>query len=55
MLSVPAGQPQGLYALLVAAVVLAGLFAVAAAWWLARSTTRPLAELAGRGRPGGRR
>ena len=45
VLSVSGGQPQGLYALLVAAVVLAGLFAVAAAWWLARSTTRPLAEL----------
>ncbi|GIF64855.1 hypothetical protein Ais01nite_28900 [Asanoa ishikariensis] len=46
VLSVPTGQPQGLYALLIAAVVLAGLFAVAAAWWLARSTTHPLAELA---------
>ena len=45
VLSVPAGQPQGLYGLLVAAVVLAGLSAVGAAWWLARSTTRPLAEL----------
>jgi diguanylate cyclase (GGDEF)-like protein len=47
VLSVPAGEPQGLYGLLVAAVVLAGLFAVGAAWWLARTTTRPLAELAG--------
>ncbi|MEV0713085.1 diguanylate cyclase [Asanoa sp. NPDC050611] len=47
VLSVPTGQLQGLYALLVCAVVLAALFAVCAAWWLARSTTRPLAELAG--------
>jgi two-component system cell cycle response regulator len=45
LVSVPTGQPQGLYAALVAAVLLAGLFAVLAAWWLARSTTRPLAEL----------
>ncbi|GAA1899886.1 GGDEF domain-containing protein [Asanoa iriomotensis] len=46
VLSVPTGQAQGLYGLLVCTVVLAGLFAVSAAWWLARSTTRPLAELA---------
>jgi diguanylate cyclase (GGDEF)-like protein len=39
----PAG---GLYALLMLVVGGAGLVAVAAAWWLARSTTRPLAELA---------
>ncbi|HEY6597568.1 MAG TPA: diguanylate cyclase [Asanoa sp.] len=45
LISVPTGEPQGLYAALVAAVLLAGLFAVLAAWWLARSTTRPLAEL----------
>lgn len=38
---------QGLYAVLVGVVVLAGLLAVGAAWWLANSTTRPLAELAG--------
>jgi two-component system, cell cycle response regulator len=45
-LSVPRRAPQGLYAVLVAAVVLTGLFVVAMAWWLARTTTRPLAELA---------
>lgn len=44
-LSVPRSEPDGIYAVLVAAVVLAGLLAVLAAWWLARSTTRPLAEL----------
>ncbi|GIF70614.1 GGDEF domain-containing protein [Asanoa siamensis] len=47
VLSVPTGHLQGLYALLVCAVVLAALCAVGAAWSLARSTTRPLAELAG--------
>ncbi|MEJ3743193.1 diguanylate cyclase [Actinomycetes bacterium KLBMP 9797] len=46
VLSVPRDEPQGRYAVLVGAVILAGLFAVLAAWWLARSTTRPLAELA---------
>lgn len=40
------GEEQGLFAVLLAVVVLSGLLAVAAAWWLARSTTRPLAELA---------
>jgi diguanylate cyclase (GGDEF)-like protein len=35
----------GLYAVLVGVVVLAGLLAVAAAWWLARTTTGPLTEL----------
>jgi two-component system cell cycle response regulator len=45
VLSVPRSEPQGIYALLIAAVVLAGLLAVLAAWWLARTTTRPLAEL----------
>ncbi|MFC0528217.1 GGDEF domain-containing protein [Phytohabitans kaempferiae] len=44
-LSVPRSEPDGIYAVLVGAVVLAGLLAVLAAWWLARSTTRPLAEL----------
>ncbi|HEX6499614.1 MAG TPA: diguanylate cyclase [Micromonosporaceae bacterium] len=39
-------DPDGLYALLLIAVVAAALGAVAAAWWLARSTTRPLSELA---------
>ncbi|MEV0733545.1 diguanylate cyclase [Polymorphospora sp. NPDC050346] len=45
-LSVPRGQPQGLYVVLIGAVLAAGFAAVVAAWWLARSTTRPLAELA---------
>ncbi|ROO51293.1 diguanylate cyclase (GGDEF)-like protein [Micromonospora sp. Llam0] len=45
-LSTPRDQLSGLYAVLVATVVLAGLLAVVAAWWLARSTTQPLAELA---------
>jgi len=45
-LSVPSANPSGLYAVLVAVVVLAAVLAVGAAWWLARSTTRPLAELA---------
>ncbi|EEP73176.1 LOW QUALITY PROTEIN: diguanylate cyclase with GAF sensor, partial [Micromonospora sp. ATCC 39149] len=47
VLSVPSEQPPNLYASLVGAVVLAGLLAVAAAWRLARVTTRPLVELAG--------
>ncbi|MEV4759026.1 diguanylate cyclase [Micromonospora sp. NPDC049559] len=45
-LSVPREQPRQLYAALVAAVVVAGLLAVLAAWRLAGATTRPLAELA---------
>lgn len=45
-LSIPAPRPDGLYAVLVALVAGAALLAVAVAWWLARSTTRPLAELA---------
>jgi diguanylate cyclase (GGDEF)-like protein len=44
-LSAPRSEPDGMYAVLAGAVVLAGLLAVLAAWWLARSTTRPLAEL----------
>jgi diguanylate cyclase (GGDEF)-like protein len=44
--SVPAQDLQGLYLVLVAVVVCAGLVAVSAAWWLARSTTQPLTELA---------
>ncbi|KKK04508.1 diguanylate cyclase, partial [Micromonospora sp. HK10] len=47
VLSVPGERPPGLYAALVGAVVLAALLAVAAAWRLARATTRPLVELAG--------
>ncbi|MEW2385373.1 diguanylate cyclase [Micromonospora sp. NPDC047707] len=47
VLSVPSDQPPGLYAALVTAVLLAALLAVAAAWRLARVTTRPLVELAG--------
>ncbi|GAA3519933.1 GGDEF domain-containing protein [Actinocatenispora rupis] len=37
---------EALYAVLIGVVVLAGLIAVGAAWWLANSTTRPLFELA---------
>ncbi|WP_201749450.1 GGDEF domain-containing protein [Micromonospora sicca] len=47
VLSVPGERPPGLYASLVAAVVLAALLAVLAAGRLARVTTRPLVELAG--------
>ncbi|MFC5946433.1 HAMP domain-containing protein, partial [Micromonospora harpali] len=47
VLSVPSEQPPDLYAALVGAVLLAGLLAVAAAWRLARVSTRPLVELAG--------
>ncbi len=46
VLSVGREHPQGLYAVLIAVVVMTGLLSVAAAWWLARSTTRPLTELA---------
>jgi diguanylate cyclase (GGDEF)-like protein len=45
-LSVARDDPQGLYAVLIAVVVAAGLLAAAAAWWLARSTARPITELA---------
>jgi diguanylate cyclase (GGDEF)-like protein len=45
-LSVGAQDRQGLYAVLLAVIVLAGGLAMLAAWWLARSTTRPLSELA---------
>jgi two-component system, cell cycle response regulator len=44
--SVPGGAPTSLYALLLAAVLAVGVAAAAVARWLARSTTRPLAELA---------
>ncbi|SBT51601.1 GGDEF domain-containing protein [Micromonospora auratinigra] len=47
VLSVPGERPPHLYAALVGAVALAALLAVAAAWRLARVTTRPLVELAG--------
>ncbi|GIJ77235.1 diguanylate cyclase [Micromonospora phaseoli] len=47
VLSVPSNQPPGLHAVLVAVVLLAALLGVAAAWRLARVTTRPLVELAG--------
>ena len=43
--TVPRGNPIGLYVLLVVAVLLVALGATLAARWLARSTTRPLAEL----------
>lgn len=46
-LSVTRDDSQGLYAVLLGVVVLSGLLAILAAWWLARSTTRPLDELAG--------
>ncbi|MEV4630746.1 diguanylate cyclase [Micromonospora sp. NPDC049523] len=46
VLSVPPNPPQEIYAILAGAVLLAGLLAVLAAWRLARSTTRPLTELA---------
>ncbi|WP_412541618.1 diguanylate cyclase [Longispora sp. K20-0274] len=39
-------DPQGLYAALFGIVAVAGLLSVVAAWMLARSTTRPLVELA---------
>lgn len=44
-LAVDSSPPGYLYTLLIGLVLVAGLVAVAAAWWLARSTTRPLAEL----------
>lgn len=46
VLATPGADTQGLYALLFTTVVLAALAAVGLAWWLARSTTRPLTELA---------
>jgi diguanylate cyclase (GGDEF)-like protein len=46
VLSVPRDPPQGIYAMLAGAVLIAGLLAVFSAWRLARSTTRPLTELA---------
>ena len=45
-LSVQQDEPRSLYAVLVVVVAAAGLFAVGAAWWMARSTVRPLTELA---------
>ncbi len=47
VLSVPGERAPGLYGALIAAVALAALLAVLAAWRLARVTTRPLGELAG--------
>ncbi|HEX2419509.1 MAG TPA: diguanylate cyclase, partial [Micromonosporaceae bacterium] len=46
VLATSVGEEQGLFAVLLGVVLLSGLLAVAAAWWLARSTTRPLEELA---------
>jgi two-component system cell cycle response regulator len=46
VVSVPAGASLGLYAVLAAAVLLSAVAAALVARWLARSTTRPLAELA---------
>lgn len=45
-LSVARDDSQGLYAVLLGVVVMSGLLAIVAAWWLARSTTQPLDELA---------
>ncbi|GAA0501103.1 hypothetical protein Ade02nite_92300 [Paractinoplanes deccanensis] len=45
-LTVPATRPSFLYAVLPAVVLAAGLAAVLVARWLARTTTRPLGELA---------
>lgn len=47
VLSVPSDRPPSLYAVLVAAVLLAALLAVVVAGRLARATSRPLVELAG--------
>ncbi|OLB75030.1 MAG: hypothetical protein AUI14_22125 [Actinobacteria bacterium 13_2_20CM_2_71_6] len=44
--SVPGPAQAGLVPILLVVVLLAGVGAVAVAWWLARGTTRPLAELA---------
>ncbi|MGH8794107.1 MAG: diguanylate cyclase, partial [Stackebrandtia sp.] len=46
VLSVEEGSVRGFYVVLIALVVAAGVLAVGAATWMARSTTRPLAELA---------
>ncbi|MFI6264608.1 diguanylate cyclase [Micromonospora sp. NPDC051006] len=46
VLSIPSDRPPGLPTALLAAVVLAAVLAVLAAWRLARVTTRPLVELA---------
>ncbi|MEO3742610.1 diguanylate cyclase [Plantactinospora sp. B5E13] len=46
VLSVPRDPPTVRYALLGVVVLVAGVLAVLSAWRLARSTTRPLAELA---------
>ena len=45
-ISVSAADPMGLYTILLGAVLLVGAAAVLVAQWLARSTTRPLGELA---------
>ncbi|MBA3488193.1 MAG: diguanylate cyclase [Longispora sp.] len=45
-LSIEHSDPHGLYVVLFTVVAATGLLSVAAAWSLARSTTRPLAELA---------
>jgi len=43
--SVRPGGAEGLYGVLFAVVLVAGLLAVGAAWWLGNTTTRPLTEL----------
>ncbi|MEV0897913.1 diguanylate cyclase [Actinoplanes sp. NPDC049802] len=45
-LSVPAGEPTFRYAILLLIVLVTAVLAVLAARWLARSTTRPLGDLA---------
>jgi HAMP domain-containing protein len=45
-LSIEPGDTPGLYAVLVGVVLAAGLMAIVTAWLLARTTTRPLTELA---------
>jgi diguanylate cyclase (GGDEF)-like protein len=44
--SVDGGLPRGTYLLLIFVVMLTGLAAIAAAWWLARTATAPLVGLA---------
>jgi two-component system, cell cycle response regulator len=46
VLVTPRSDHQELYAALLAAVLITSGLALAAAWWLARTTTRPLTELA---------
>jgi diguanylate cyclase (GGDEF)-like protein len=45
-LSVEHSDPHGLYAILIGVIAITAVLSIVAAWSLARSTTRPLAELA---------